>query len=89
MNIKITKNRGTISIALISGLLIVVAVTGGIKPQEVTSQNATAGVANQTGGIGTQNQTQMALANLTRAELEPVTSALNSGTRIDIWKLEP
>ena len=27
---------------------------------------------------GTQNQTQMALANLTRADMEPVTSALNS-----------
>jgi hypothetical protein len=78
MNIKISKNCGTISIALISSLLIVVAVTVGIEPQEGTSQNATTGVFNQTGETGSQNQTQMALANLTRADLGPVTSALDS-----------
>jgi hypothetical protein len=83
MNMKISKNCGTISIALISSLLIVVAVTVGIEPQEVTSQNATdvfslngeTGSQNQT---QTQNQTQMTLANLTRADLGPVTSALDS-----------
>ncbi len=82
MNIKISKNCGTISIALISSLLIVVAITVGIEPQEGTSQNATIdldpGVFNQTGETGSQNQTQMALANLTRADLGPVRSALDS-----------
>ena len=80
MNIKISKNCGTISIALISSLLIVVAITVGIEPQEGTSQNATmlSGVFNQTGETGSQNQTQMALANLTRADLGPVRSALDS-----------
>jgi hypothetical protein len=79
MNITISKNSGTISIVLISGLLIVVAVTVGIEPQEVTSQNAT-DIFSLNGETGTQNQTQtqMVLANLTRADLGPVTSALNS-----------
>jgi uncharacterized protein (UPF0333 family) len=83
MNIKISKNCGTISIALISSLLIVVAVTVGIEPLEVTSQNATIDVysQNESGSQNqtqTQNQAQMALANLTRADFENVTSALNS-----------
>ena len=78
----ILKDCRTISIALISSLLIVISVTVGIEPQEVTSQNATdlstiMGAQNQT-QIGSQNQTQMALANLTRADLGPVTSALDS-----------
>ena len=89
----ISKDRKTISIVLISSLLIVVTVTVGLEPQEVTSQNATdlstimgetgsqnqtqIGSQNQT-QIGSQNQTQMALANLTRADLGPVTSALDS-----------
>ena len=81
----ISKDRKTISIVLISSLLIVVTVTVGLEPQEVTSQNATdlstimdgTGSQNQT-QIGSQNQTQMALANLTRADLGPVTSALDS-----------
>jgi hypothetical protein len=91
MNTKISKK--SIFIALISTLLIVVTVTGGLEPQGVTSQNATdlstimggtgsqnqtqIGSQNQT-QIGSQNQTQMALANLTRADLGPVTSALDS-----------
>jgi hypothetical protein len=81
----ILKDCGTISVALISSLLIVVAVTEGIEPQEVTSQNATdvltimgeTGSQNQT-QVTSQNATQMALANLTRADLGPVTSALDS-----------
>jgi hypothetical protein len=86
MNIKTTKDFGTISVALISSLLIVVAVTEGIRPQEATSQNATDAFARmgetgsqiQTQEATPQNATQMALANLTRADLEPVTSALDS-----------
>jgi hypothetical protein len=79
MNIKISKNCGTISIVLISGLLIVIAVTVGIEPQEVTSQNATTGdTFSIIGETGSQNQTQMAPANLTRADLGPVTTALDS-----------
>ena len=72
------------SIAILSGLLIVVVVTVGIEPQEVTSQNPTVNPFVPYGETGaqnetqTQNQTQMALANLTRADMEPVTSALNS-----------
>jgi hypothetical protein len=58
-------------------LLIVVAITVGIEPQEVTSQNAT-DVFSLNGETGSQNQTQMALANLTRADLGPVTTALDS-----------
>jgi hypothetical protein len=69
MNIKISKDYGTISIALISSLLIVVAVTVEIEPQEGISQKIV-----ETG----LNRTQLALANLTRADLEPVTSALDS-----------
>ena len=65
------------SIAILSSLLISVAVTGGIEPQEATSQNAT-DVFSLNGETGSQNQTQMALANLTRADMGPVTSALNS-----------
>jgi hypothetical protein len=77
MNIKTSKNSGTISIVLISGLLIVVAVTVGIEPPEVTSQNAT-DIFSLNGETGSQNQTHMALANLTRADLGPVTTALDS-----------
>ena len=73
MNAKIPKELGTNSLALLSSLLVVAAVTGGIGLQEATSQNATT-----TGGTATQNQTSIALANLTRADFEPVTSALNS-----------
>jgi hypothetical protein len=81
----ILKECGTASIALISSLFIVVAVTVGIEPQEVTSQNATdfltgmgeTGSQNQT-QVTSQNATQMALANLTRADLGPVTGALDS-----------
>jgi hypothetical protein len=84
MHNTILKECGTASIALISSLFIVVAVTVGIDPQEVTSQNATdfltgmgeTGSQNQT--LTSQNATQMALANLTRADLGPVTSALDS-----------
>ena len=79
MNAKILRDSRTISIAILSSLLVVVAVTGGIEPQEAKSQNATTtGTANQTGGATTQNQTCTALANLTRGDFEPVTSALNS-----------
>ena len=132
MNIKISKNCGTISITLISSLLIVVAVTVGIEPQEAVgqaeevfsenatfaqemeggspsanqtaaptlpqevasqnltdiftlpsergtqNQNTTTGGSNSpTGQTDAQNQTQMVLANLTRADMEPVTSALS------------
>jgi hypothetical protein len=76
------------SIAILSSLLISIAVIGGIEPHEVTSQTnleafSRMGTAtqNQTGTqnqMDTQNQTQMALANLTQADMEPVTSALNS-----------
>ena len=65
------------SIAILSSLLISVAVMGGIEPQEATSQNAT-DVFSLNGETGSQNQTQMALSNLTRADMGPVTSALNS-----------
>ena len=73
MNAKIPKELGTNSLALLSSLLVVAAVTGGIGLQEATSQNATT-----TGGTATQNQTSIALANLTRADFESVTDALNS-----------
>jgi hypothetical protein len=98
---------GTVSIALLSGLLIVVAALGIEEPQkavgqaeEVFGENATftqemeggSPAANQTaapspstaspfplaGETGIQNQTQMALANLTRADFAFVTSALDS-----------
>jgi hypothetical protein len=66
------------SIAVLASLLIsVVAITSGIDPQEVTSQS-TSQDPFQIGGIGTQNQTQTAPANLTREDMGPVTSALNS-----------
>jgi hypothetical protein len=64
-------------------LLVVIAVTGGIDPREVTSQSATTTEpANQTGGAGTQNQTQMVLENLIRADFEPVTGLLNSAREL-------
>jgi hypothetical protein len=80
------------SIAVLAIMLIsVIAVTGGIDPQEVTSQEFTPQdllQLSQLGGMGTenqtqmapatQNQTQMAPANLTRADMGPVASALNS-----------
>jgi hypothetical protein len=73
-----------ISFAILSSLLTSVAVIGGIEPQEATSQFAPQDVP-QIGGSGTQNQTQVApnqtqvaLANLTRVDMEPVTGALNS-----------
>jgi hypothetical protein len=107
MDIKVTNDVGTVSIALFSGLLIVVAAIGIVEPQkavgqaeEVFSENATLAQemeggspsANQTaaptpptaspftlfGETGTQNQTQVALANLTRADFALVTSALDS-----------
>jgi hypothetical protein len=94
MNIKVTNNVGTVSIALLPGLLIIVT-TMAVMPQEVTSQNVTdiftlpserdtqnqnttSGPFSPTGQTGPQNQTQMVLENLTRADMEPVTSALNS-----------
>jgi hypothetical protein len=70
MNAKIPKELGTNSLALLSSLLVVAAVTGGIGLQEATSQNATT--------TGTANQTSIALANLTRADFMSVTDALNS-----------
>jgi hypothetical protein len=76
MEIKILKEAAAFSFAILSSLLVSVAVTGGIEPQEVVSQNATD--VFQIGQTGTQNQTQMALSNLTRADMGPVTSALNS-----------
>jgi hypothetical protein len=77
MEIKIMKEvAAAFSFAILSGLLVSVAVTGGIEPQEVASQSATD--VFQIGQTGTQNQTQMALSNLTRADMGPVTSALNS-----------
>jgi hypothetical protein len=107
MNIKVTNDVGTVSIALLSVLLIVVAAIGIGEPQkavgqaeEVFSENATfaqemeggSPSANQTaapipptfnpfplpGETGAQNQTQMALGNLTRADFALVTSALDS-----------
>jgi hypothetical protein len=76
MEIKILKEVAAFSFAILSSLLVSVAVTGGIEPQEVASQNVTD--VFQIGQTGTQNQTQMALSNLTRADMGPVTSALNS-----------
>ncbi len=78
MEIKILKEvAAAFSFAILSSLLVSVAVTGGIEPQEeVASQSATD--VFQIGQTGTQNQTQMALSNLTRADMGPVTSALNS-----------
>jgi hypothetical protein len=79
MNAKILKESRTISLALLSSLLVAVALAGGIEFQGVTSQNATTtGTANQTGGATAQNQTGTALENLTRADFGPITSALNS-----------
>jgi hypothetical protein len=75
MEIKILKEVAAFSFAILSSLLVSVAVTGGIEPQEVTSQSED---VFQIGQTGTQNQTQMALSNLTRADMGPVTSALNS-----------
>jgi len=77
MNIKATDGVGTVSIALLSGLLIIVAAMVVVGPQEVTSQNVT-DIFTLPSETGTQNQTQMALGNLTRADMQPVTSALNS-----------
>ena len=67
-------------------MLIVLAVTGGMEPQEVTSQNASDAFARmgetssqiQTQEVTSQNTTQMVLANLTRADFGLVTSALDS-----------
>ena len=78
MNTNIPKDVGTISLAVLSSLLVLVTATGGIGLHEATSQNATTTTANQTGGATTQNQTGTALGNLTRGDFEPVTSALNS-----------
>jgi hypothetical protein len=96
MNIKVTNDVGTISTALLSGLLIMVAAMVAVEPQEVASQNVTdiftlpseRGTQNQnttaggsislTGQTGAQNQTQMTLDNLTRADFSNVTSALDS-----------
>ena len=96
MNIKVTNDVGTISTALLSGSLIIVAAMMALEPQEVASQNVTdiftlpseRGTQNQnttaggsispTGQTGAQNQTQMALDNLTRADFSNVTSALDS-----------
>jgi hypothetical protein len=103
MDFRATNDVGTVSVALLSGLLIVVAAIGIAKAQnavgqaeEVFSENTTFAQeipsANQTvaptpptsnpftlpGETGTQNQTQMAPANLTRADLGPVTTALDS-----------
>jgi hypothetical protein len=75
------KQNLTSSAVLASLLISVVAVTGGIEPQEVTSQEFTPQdlfQLSQIGGMGTQNQTQTAPANLTRADMGPVTSALDS-----------
>jgi hypothetical protein len=73
----IGKQNPTSIVVLASLLILVIAVTSGIEPQEVTSQS-TPQDPFQIGGIGTQNQTQTAPANLTRADMGPVTSALNS-----------
>jgi hypothetical protein len=77
-NTNIPKDVGTISFAVLSSLLAIVTAMSGIGLHDATSQNATTTTANQTGGATTQNQTSTALANLTRADFEPVTSALNS-----------
>jgi hypothetical protein len=88
MDVRIT-DVGTISTVLLSGLLIVVAAIGIVEPQkavgqaeEVFSENATFTLSGETSA---QNQTQMALANLTgglvnltRADFALVTSALDS-----------
>jgi hypothetical protein len=81
------KQNPTSIVVLASLLISVVAVTSGIEPQEVTSQFTPQDLS-QMGGMGTQNQTQTAPAtqnqtqtapaNLTRADMGPVTSALNS-----------
>jgi hypothetical protein len=63
MNTKISKK--SIFIALISTLLIVVTVTGGLEPQGVTSQNAT-DLSTIMGGTGSQNQTQIGSQNQTQ-----------------------
>jgi hypothetical protein len=83
MNTKVTNDMRTISVALLSGLLIIVATMMVVEPQEVRSQNVTdiftlpsESTQNQTQMA--PNQTQMVLANLTRADMEPVTGALNS-----------
>ena len=68
MNIKATDGVGTVSIALLSGLLIIVAAMVVVGPQEVTSQNVT-DIFTLPSETGTQNQTQMALENLTRADM--------------------
>jgi hypothetical protein len=74
--------QNSTSIAVLASLLIsVVVVTGGIEPQEVTSQEFTPQdlfQLSQIGRMDTQNQTQTAPANLTRADMGPVTSALDS-----------
>jgi hypothetical protein len=41
MNNKVTNGVGTVSIALLSGLFIIVAAIVVVEPQEVTSQNVT------------------------------------------------
>ena len=65
MNAKILRDSRTISLALLSSLLVV-AVTGGIEPQEAKSQNATTtGTGNQTGGATTQNATTTGTGNQT------------------------
>ena len=71
------------SIAILSILLTSVAFTSGIEPQDAKSQSnlelfSRMGGMNTQNQTGTQNQTQTLLANLTRADMEPVTSALNS-----------
>jgi hypothetical protein len=71
MEIKILKKIAAFSFAILSSLLASVAVTGGVEPQEVTSQSE------DVFQTGTQNQTQLAPSNLTRADMGPVTSALN------------
>jgi hypothetical protein len=78
MSAKIIKDLRTISLVLLSSLLVAAAI-GGIDVKQVSSQNATmTGSVNQTGSTNAQNQSGTALANLTRADLNPVTSALNS-----------
>jgi hypothetical protein len=77
MNIKVINNIGTVSVALLSGLLIIVAAMVVVEPQEVTSQNVT-DIFTLPSERGTQNQTQMVLENLTRADFAPVTGALDS-----------
>jgi hypothetical protein len=80
MNAKKPKELRKIPLALLSSLVVVVAIAGGLGLQQATSQNATttAGATNQTGGTTTQNQTSTALVNLTRSDFDSVTSAMNS-----------